>query len=155
MSDHGWCLGEHGQWQKMLLFEESVHVPMIIFDPSAKGNGKVSTRPVELVDLYATLADLAGLPAPVGVEGKSLRPLIEDPAAKWDAPAFTQVYRAGPKFFGRSVRTEKWRYTEWSGGEKGSELYDHEADPKEYVNLAADPKQAETVKRLKGLLKAK
>jgi iduronate 2-sulfatase len=152
ISDHGWCLGEHGQWQKELLFEESARVPMIIYDPGAKGNGKVSTRPVELVDLYATLADLAGLPAPAGVEGKSLRPLIEDPAAKWDAPAYTQVSR-GPKVTGRSVRTEKWRYTEWNGGEKGAELYDHEIDPKEYRNLATDPNQAQTVAMMKALLK--
>ena len=152
ISDHGWNLGEHGQWQKQLLFEESARVPMIIYDPSAKGNGKFSTRPVELVDLYATLADLAGLPAPVGVEGKSLRPLIENPSAVWDAPAYTQVFRAGMKITGRSVRTEKYRYTEWNKGEKGVELYDQENDPKEYKNLANDPKSKEIVVKMKGLL---
>ena len=152
ISDHGWCLGEHGQWQKQLLFEESAHVPMIVHDPAGKANGKVSGRTVELVDLYPTLADLAGLPAPAGVEGKSLRPLVEDPAAVWGKPAFTQVLRYNIKVVGRSLRTEKYRYTEWDRGEKGSELYDQEADSKEYVNLAADPKHAEIVAKLKGMM---
>ena len=154
ISDHGWCLGEHGQWQKQLLFEESVRVPMIIYDPSARGNGKVSSRPVELVDLSATLCDLAGLPAPEGVEGGSLRSLLENPDAAWDAPAFTQVYRPGEKAMGRSVRTEKWRYTEWDDGKKGVELYDQVNDPKEYKNLANDPASSEAAAQMKALLKA-
>jgi iduronate 2-sulfatase len=153
MSDHGWCLGEHGQWQKMLLFEESVHVPLMIYDPSGPNHGKVSTHPVELVDLYATLADLAGLPDPQGVEGPSLRPLLENPSAAWDQPARSQVYRAGQKVMGRSIRTEKWRYIEWDdAGKRGVELYDHETDPKEYQNLAIDPKHAQTVERMKALM---
>jgi len=106
---------------------------------------------VELVDLYPTLADLCGLPAPVGAEGRSLRPLVEDPAATWDAPAYTQVARG--KIMGRSVRTEHWRYTEWdSGGSDGVELYDQQADPKEYKNLAKDEKSAGTIAEMKALL---
>jgi iduronate 2-sulfatase len=154
MADHGWCLGEHGQWQKQLLFEESAHVPMIIYDPAARGNGKVSSRPVELVDLYATLADLAGLPEPQGVEGKSIRPLLENPEAAWDAPAFTQVFRGAKKGMGRSVRTEQWRYTEWDGGKQGAELYDQVNDPKEYKNLINDPKSEEQLKSMQALLHA-
>jgi uncharacterized sulfatase len=154
ISDHGWCLGEHGQWQKQLLFEESAHVPMIIYDPTAKGNGTVSSRPVELVDLYATLSDLAGLPEPQGVEGKSLRPLLENPQAAWDAPAFTQVFRGAKKGMGRSVRTEQWRYTEWDAGKGGAELYDQVNDPKEYKNLINDPKSEEQLKTMKALLSA-
>jgi uncharacterized sulfatase len=153
ISDHGWCLGEHGQWQKQLLFEESARVPMIIYDPSAKAHGKVSSRPVELVDLSATLCDLAGLPAPQGVEGSSLRPLVENPDAAWNRPAFTQVSR-GKKGMGRSIRTEQWRYTEWDVGKAGVELYDQVKDPKEYKNLANDPAQAQTVTHMKSLLKA-
>ncbi|HEX3998557.1 MAG TPA: sulfatase, partial [Pirellulales bacterium] len=154
ISDHGWCLGEHGQWQKMLLFEESARVPMVIYDPAGKANGKVCSRPVELVDLYPTLADLCGLPAPEGAEGTSLRPLLENPAAEWSKPAYTQVERGGGKdhAMGRSVRTGRWRYTEWAGGKRGVELYDQSADPKEYHNLAHDPDQAATVAMLKKLL---
>lgn len=156
MSDHGWCLGEHGQWQKMLLFEESTRVPLAIYDPGNKANGKVCSRPVELVDLYPTLADLCGLPPPDGADGVSLKPLVENPDASWDKPAFTQV-RHGPakqKIMGRSVRTEHWRYTEWDGGRRGVELYDQQADPKEYHNLAHDPQEADVVASLKKLLHA-
>ncbi len=148
ISDHGWCLGEHGQWQKMLLFEESARVPMVIYDPGRKGNGKTCTRPVELVDLYATLAELCGLPAPVGVEGRSLVPLLDDPEVEWATPARTQVIRAG-KRMGRSVRTERWRYTEWDRGRAGAELYDQQADPHEYHNLAGDSKHAAIVAELR------
>ncbi|MBO9640983.1 MAG: DUF4976 domain-containing protein, partial [Siphonobacter aquaeclarae] len=72
-------------------------------------------------------------------------------AAAWDKPAYTQVRRN--QLFGRSVRTERWRYTEWDGGKAGAELYDHEKDPEEFTNLAAAPEQANRVKELAALLK--
>jgi len=154
MSDHGWLLGEHGQWQKRLLFEESARVPLVIRAPKAKGNGKASTRTVELIDICPTLADLCGIPAP-GAEGTSLKPLLDDPAAAWTRPAYTQVSRgAGAKsFMGRSVRTERWRYSEWDEGKQGVELYDHAADPQEYRNLASDAKHADVVAEMKKLLR--
>lgn len=151
ISDHGWSLGNHGQWQKMLLFEEVARVPMIIYDPSASANGKVSSRTVELVDLYPTLSDLCGLAPPQGVQGVSLKPLLEDPQAPWDHPAYTQVTR-GKTIMGRTVRTERWRYTEWDNGAKGVELYDQDNDPKEFKNLARDPGFTRTVEEMKGLL---
>jgi uncharacterized sulfatase len=150
-SDHGYLVGQHGLWHKQSLFEESARVPMIVYDPRAKGNGKPSGRTVELLDLYPTLADLCGLTPPAGLHGASLRPLLDDPAAKWDKPAFTQVWRGS--FPGHSVRTERWRYTEWDNGKKGVELYDHEADPHEWKNVAEDPKFAKTVEEMKALVR--
>ncbi len=151
LSDHGWNLGEHGQWQKMLLFEESAHVVLMIRVPHGKNYGKVCPRTVELVDLYPTLADLCGLKPPSWLEGRSLRPLLRKPTATWKLPAFTQVTRKGG-IMGRSIRTEQWRYTEWAGGDKGRELYDQDADPHEYRNLANDPKYAKVVAQLSAQL---
>lgn len=145
--DHGYLLGEHGQWMKQSLFEESARVPLIIAAPGQKGNGQGCERTVETVDIYPTLADLCGLQAPSDLAGASLRPLLENPRAAWDRPAYTEVARGG-----RSVRTERWRYTEWNGGRDGVELYDHAADPREFRNLAKDPAHAKTVAELRGLL---
>ncbi len=150
-SDHGYHLGEHGLWMKQSCFEESARVPMIIAAPG-KAAGQSCVRTVELIDLYPTLTDLAGIAAPKNLEGASLRPLLENPKAEWKRPAFSQVQRGA--FPGHSVRTERWRYTEWDGGRQGAELYDHEADPQELKNLAADSKFAATVAEMKTLVKA-
>lgn len=165
ISDHGYHLGEHGLWQKMSLFENSARVPLVVYDPRAKANGSTCKRTVELTDLHATLADLCDLPAPK-TDGQSLKPLLNDTRAQWDKPALTQVSRGTPTatgettgknpwFMGYSVRTERYRYTEWDGGKKGTQLYDYDTDPGELTNLAADPKHADTVKHLKALLPTK
>jgi len=169
ISDHGYLLGEHGgQWMKMSLFEQSARVPMIVFAPGRAGNGKASRRTVELVDLHATLAELCGLQAPK-TDGESFVKLLDDPDATWDHPAFTQVTRNVPRgdapkdaakkkagntrtVMGRSVRTERFRFVEWDGGELGRELYDHQADPAENDNLASDPAYVEVIDRLKARL---
>ncbi len=166
-SDHGWLLGEHGgQWQKMSLFEMSAKVPLIIAAPGAAGNGQKSGRTVELIDILPTVADLCGLKAPAAVQGASLRPLLEDPAASWDRPAYTIVSRGvrvgtdqarGKRkgIMGRSVRTERYRYTEWGpDGQHGAELYDYQSDPNEWNNLADDPAAAAVRQQLKRLLTA-
>ncbi len=150
-SDHGYHLGEHGLWFKQSCFEESARVPLIISVPGQKAAGRASSRPVELVDLYPTLADLAGLTPPQHLEGVSLRRLLDDPQARWNRAAYTQVQRRADP--GHSVRTERWRYTEWAFAAKGEELYDHDSDPQELHNLAGDAKYADVVARMKTLLK--
>jgi iduronate 2-sulfatase len=149
--DHGWHLGEHGLWQKMSLYEESVRVPLLVVDPGRKSAGKSCPRLVESIDVYPTLADLCALKPPANLQGKSLRPLLDDPQAKWDEAAFSQVTRG--KLMGRTVRTPRWRYVEWDDGKKGMELYDREKDPREETNIAAAPAHSDTVKQMKELLK--
>ncbi len=151
--DHGWHLGEHGLWHKRSLFEESARVPFIIHAPGARANGRASGSLVELLDVYPTLCDLAGVPAPAVLQGRSLRPILADAKAKVHAAAFTQA-RRGPdaQNWGRSVRTARWRCTEWDEGRNGVELYDHDADPREYTNLAGDPRHAGVLKELRALL---
>jgi iduronate 2-sulfatase len=157
-SDHGFMLGEHGQWQKQMLFEESVRVPLIMAGPGITGRG-ASPRTVELLDVYPTLVELCQLPKTRHkLEGKSLMPLLKNPEAAWNRSARSVIQRgtdqtpAGPIVMGRSVRNERWRYTEWDGGKEGRELYDHENDPHEYTNLAEDVAYAETVAEMKRLL---
>jgi uncharacterized sulfatase len=166
ISDHGYHLGEHGLWQKMSLFENSARVPLIIRDPRAKSNGQSCGRTVELVDLHATLADLCGLESP-RTDGVSLKPLIENPAHTWDRPAFTQVSRGTPTatgeqrpkgapwFMGRSLRTERYRYTEWEDGKRGVQLYDYQTDPRETKNLASDENAKAIIAELRTRLNAR
>jgi uncharacterized sulfatase len=151
-SDHGYHVGEHGLWMKQSLFENSARVPLIISTPNQKARGQASPRTVELVDVYPTLADLAGLKPPANLHGESLRPLLDDPQQAWKNPAFTQVWRGS--FPGHSVRTDRWRYTEWAGGNQGRQLYDYQTDHQESKNLADDPQHAETVAQLQSLVRA-
>ncbi len=149
--DHGYHLGEKGKWSKHgSLYEPVARVPLIVAAPSAAGNGKTSVRTVELVDLYPTLVELCGLPAVKGLEGQSLAPLLKDPQASWDNPAFSVSQRG--KELGRSVRTDRYRYTEWDQQGKQAELYDYETDPGEQRNLATDPKHAKTIELMRKLL---
>ena len=146
-SDHGYALGEHGQYMKQMLWEPVARVPLIISAPGLDGKRLTSRRMVEMIDIYPTLADLAGLPPPPEVEGRSLKPLISNPAAKgWNDVAHSQVTG------GRSVRVSGWRYTEWHDGEGGAELYDEKRDPRELNNLASQPKYAKLVARLKAMM---
>ena len=144
-SDHGYHLGEHnGIWQKRTLFEQGARAPLIIKAPGAKGNGQACRRIVEFVDVYPTLTALADIPTPQAVEGRSLVPLLKNPIAQWDGQAITQVLRPADKrlpepVMGRSIRTERWRYSDWGEGKHGIELYDHHADPMEFNNLALKP----------------
>ncbi len=162
-SDHGYHLGEHnGIWQKRTLFEQASRTPLIIRAPGARGNGTACTRIVEFVDIYPTLTDLAGLKPPKGLEGRSLRPLLDNPLAKWDGHAITQVLRPADQrlakpVMGRSIRTGRWRYTDWAEGNSGVELYDHANDPMEFNNLALepDPEARVVMQQLRKLLEQK
>jgi iduronate 2-sulfatase len=152
--DNGYLLGEHGQWMKTMLFEPAARVPFIMAGPGI-AKGKPCPRTVELLDLYPTLTDLCGLTPPPGLEGRNLRPLLSNPDAPWPYPAYTQVLRLDDKRrpAGHSVRTERWRYTEWEQGKTGVELYDEIADPGEFNNLAHDAKCTNIVAELRVLLR--
>ena len=151
--DNGFHLGEHGFWAKHSLFEESCRVPLIVAAPGSRHGAKCS-RPVELVDLYPSLAELAGLPARAGLEGKSFAPLLADPLQPWKEAAFTQ-FKEHWGVPGYSVRTARWRYTVWDNG-AAAELYDHGSDPREERNLICDAGATRRIQpvvtRLHGLL---
>ena len=141
-SDHGYHLGEHnGIWQKRTLFEQGARAPLIIRNPMSKGNGQACRRIVEFIDIYPTLTEIAGIKTPKQVEGRSLVPLLQNPLSEWNGFAITQVLRPSDNrlakpVMGRSIRTERWRYSDWAEGKNGVELYDHYADPMEFNNLA-------------------
>ena len=154
ISDHGYLLGERGQWMKQMLFERSARAPLIIAGAGVSARGRASSRVVEFLDLYPTLTALAGVSAPAGLHGRSLVPLLRNPGAAWNHPALTQVRRGRGEtaFHGYSVRNERWRYTEWDEGKRGVELYDQAKDPHEIRNLAADPAQANVIAEMRALL---
>ena len=157
MSDHGYSLGERGQWMKQMLFERAARSPLILAGPGVRAQGKGSSRVVEYLDLYPTVAGLAGLTPPRDLEGRSLAPLLRDPQAPWSRPALTQVRRgtqADGFFMGYSIRTDRWRYSEWDDGKQGLELYDEVADPQEMRNLATDPKYGRTVQEMRTRLRS-
>ncbi len=147
-SDHGYHMGEHAYWQKTTLFENAARVPLIIAGPGVEAAGQSTSMPVEMLDIYPTVADLCGLRAPKYLPGISLAPTLMDVAAKPRTSALTQ-YGSG-----YSIRTERYRYTEWGpDGREGAELYDHASDPVELVNLAGLPGHRETAARLSQLLR--
>jgi len=162
-SDHGYHLGEHnGIWQKRTLFEQGARAPLIIRNPMSKGNGQACRRIVEFIDIYPTLTELAGLPTPKQVEGRSLVPLLQNPLSEWNSFAITQVLRPADNrleapVMGRSIRTERWRYSDWAEGKQGEELYDHLADPLEFNNLAdnATKENLRIIKTLRIILEKK
>lgn len=144
-SDHGYHLGEKGQWRKYTLWEDATHVPLIVVAPGITKPGTRSSAPVSTLDLYPTLADLAGIEPPAHLEGHSLLPLLRDPDAEWPHYAIT-TYRFG----NHSVRTRRYRYIRYASGDE--ELYDHQHDPNEWHNLASSHEHTEIKVRLESLL---
>jgi arylsulfatase A-like enzyme len=139
--DHGWHLGEKQHWRKFALWERAARVPLFIAVPGLTAPGSVCGRTVDLMSLYPTLAELCGLPAPARQEGVSIKPLLADPKAAWERPALTTHGRDN-----HALRSERYRYIRYADGSE--ELYDHDADPNEWKNLAADPAHADAKKKL-------
>lgn len=148
--DHGWKLGEHGSWCKHTNFENDTHAPLICAAPGQKAPGRHTKALVEFVDIYPTLCELAGLPPPAHLEGTSFAPLLGEPNRPWKSAAFSQ-YPRGAGLMGYSMRTDRYRLTRWmsrDGREAAIELYDHQLDPQENVNLAGRPENQALVKEL-------
>jgi choline-sulfatase len=136
-SDHGFHLGEKGHWNKQTLWERCTRIPFVIKTPGVKAN--ISDKPVDMLSVYPTLLSLAGLPAKPDLEGHDLTPLLNNSNLKWEFPAIT-VHGKGNV----AIRSQKWRYIRYNDG--GEELYDHEEDPNEWVNLAGQKKYSEVIK---------
>ena len=162
--DHGWKLGEHNSWCKMTNFEIDTRVPLIVRAPNAKENGKQCAQLVEFVDIYPTLCKLANVPLRDELEGTSLTPLLADAKRPWKKAVFSQFLRDGiwiapdnVAYMGRCVRTERYRYVEWTKKDSkdvvARELYDLKNDPLENENVVKDKNNSETIAKLASILK--
>lgn len=148
VSDHGYHLGEHGHWQKGTLFQDATRVPLIIRPPGSMDGLPSTNAPVELVDLYPTIAEYAGVEVPDYVSGRSLKGVMDKVQDTVRGSALT-VWRKG-----RSIVTDRYRLTEWGqNGAMGYELYDHLSDPAELINLASDVESAPLLDSMKVVLR--
>lgn len=166
--DHGWKLGEHGSWCKQTNYDIDVRVPLLIRIPNHMAAGSKTDALVELVDLYPTLCDVAEIPIPGDMEGTSFKPLLSNPKQPWKTAAFSQFHRA-PKitpdegrYMGLSMVTNRYHYVEWrtwdhikgkAGEVKAVELYDHQSDPAENINVAGRKENTTVISRLAKQLK--
>ncbi|MEM8550436.1 MAG: sulfatase/phosphatase domain-containing protein, partial [Verrucomicrobiota bacterium] len=158
ISDHGWHLGDQDHWGKSTNFENSNLAPMIVSAPGYEP-GQRTDALVEYVDVFPTLCELAGVELPEYLEGNSVVPLMDDPERPWKTAAFSQYPRGYPRadFEGYTIRTDRYRYVQWrqpDGTFMSHELYDHEKDPYESVNVINEPEYAETVVELQGIMDA-
>lgn len=154
--DHGWHLGDHGMWCKHTNYEQATRVPLIITKTAKAGVAAKSNSPVEFVDIYPTLCDLAGLPKPDVLEGTSLAPILEDPSTSVKDFAVSQYPRGNGKkeVMGYSFRDERYRYTRWAPSSdpaaiESEELYDYTTDPLETKSLINSPEAAEILKTMR------
>lgn len=153
--DHGWKLGEHAAWCKHSNVENDTNAPLLISVPGLKSAGQRTDALAEFVDVYPTLAELCRLPLPQHLEGTSLVPVLRDPSASVKKAAFSQYPRGveGGQLMGYSMRTDRYRFTRWVHRNDPTkadavELYDHQTDPQENVNIANDPARAALVGQL-------
>ncbi len=155
--DHGWKLGEHRSWGKKTNYEIDTRSPLLISIPDRLAQFQTSSALVELVDIYPTLCELAGLEPPARLEGTSMVPLLDNPDLPWKTAVFSQFPRGFMgRIMGRSVRTDRYRYVEWSqwfgGNLVSQEVYDHQNDPEENINIAGRPENKDLVTELSKLL---
>ncbi|KKO06411.1 hypothetical protein LCGC14_0068310 [marine sediment metagenome] len=161
--DHGWKLGEHNSWGKMTNYNIDLKVPMIIRYPNQENRGMQTFAFTELVDMFPSLCELAGIETPKYMQGTSFVPLIKEPNRQWKNAAFSQFHRRpkvsadGNRYMGYSINTKKHHYIEWyswnpetgtRGDQKDVELYDIESDPNEFVNIASNSNQKKIVETL-------
>ena len=144
--DHGWHLGEKEHWRKHALWDVSTRTPLIFSTPKGVVKDQLCESPVSLIDIYPTLIDLCGLPERAGLDGQSLKPLLENTDRKRERPV---VITYG--FKNHALQTERWRYIQYHDG--GQELYDHDSDPNEWTNLANNSKYQKVVRNLQDLLR--
>jgi arylsulfatase A-like enzyme len=147
-SDHGCYLGEKQQWQEGKLWERATHVPLTLSVPGHTDANSVCTQPVSLLDLYPTLVDLARIEKPAHLNGKSLVNLLKNPEQPRGIPAITAMKHGEKTSY--AARTDRWRYIRYADGSE--ELYDHNADPQEWTNLATQPAHAEVKAALQAAL---
>ena len=161
--DHGWKLGDHNSWGKMTNYNIDLHVPMIIRYPNQENPGAETFEITELIDMFPSLCELAGIEVPDYMQGTSFVPLIHDPSRTWKEAAFSQFHRrpkvsaAGNRYMGYSINTKKYHYIEWYTwdalmGTRGEfverELYDRENDPFERENIAGIDTDSSVIKEL-------
>jgi arylsulfatase A-like enzyme len=157
-SDHGYHLGDHGMWGKSTNFEWSTQSPLYLYVPGMTAGGQRTDALVEYVDMYPTLTDLCGIETPSYIEGTSFAALAENPERPWKNAAFSQFPRNGIEREGYSIRTDRFRYTEWKERETNDviarELYDHSKDPFEAHNVVDVKEYRETANMLARMLEA-
>lgn len=161
--DHGWKLGDHNSWGKMTNYNIDLKVPMIIRYPNQENRGAQTFEITELIDMFPSLCELAGIEIPDYIQGTSFVPLIENPERQWKSAAFSQFHRRpkvsadGKRYMGYSINTKEYHYVEWyswnhktgtKGTLKSKELFDSENDPNETVNIVEESKNSAIVKRL-------
>ncbi|MBI1247705.1 sulfatase-like hydrolase/transferase [bacterium] len=142
--DHGWNLGEHTLWCKHSCFETSMHAPLIVKVPG-KYQGQKTAALTEFVDIYPSLCELCGIDIPEHCQGQSFVPLLKDPTAEG------KPFAIGRFSAGDTIRTDQFRYTEYSSKKQGAiakMLYDHQEDPQEDENVVSQPKLKKEVKQL-------
>ena len=169
IGDHGWKLGEHGSWGKMSNYEIDTRVPLIIRAPGIKGAGKKSKRLTELVDIFPTISELAGIEVADYLQGTSMVPLLNNPDREWKSAIFSQFHRRprvsidGQRYMGYAMRTDRYHFIDWYKWDNDkkvpldfveSELYDHNTDPDENINIAINPANKELIKSLRSQLRA-